>query len=54
MPVSVQEDPSLTAGQVSMRIGAGEREIDTQRLLMSVRDAVDAFFYQINKEAMNE
>ncbi|MFK7754062.1 MAG: ABC transporter ATP-binding protein [Sedimentitalea sp.] len=54
MPIDVIEDPRLEESQVALRMGTAERQIDTDQLMDSIRNAIDAFYYQINKEAVNE
>ncbi|WP_425044964.1 ABC transporter ATP-binding protein [Primorskyibacter sp. S87] len=46
MPLRVTEDAALGAGQVHIRVGDVEREIDAEHLLNSIREAVAAFIYQ--------
>lgn len=53
MPVRVVEDPVLGDGQADLKIGPEEREIDCIALTEALRDAVTAFFHQINKETQN-
>ena len=53
MPVDLVEDPALDHGRACLRIGSTEREIDSDRLLASIREAVEAFFYQTNKDAQH-
>ncbi|MHA6264144.1 FliH/SctL family protein [Arenibacterium sp. CAU 1754] len=53
MPVSVIEDPSFHDGEAGIRVGTSERDIDCTDLLTSIREAVDAFFHQNNKDAQN-
>jgi len=53
LPVQVVEDPKLETGQAALRVGHVEKSLDMTRVLGSVSDAVDAFFYQANKEAQN-
>lgn len=53
MPVQIVEDPGFVAGQAGLRIGAHEQIIDCEHLLTTIRDNVEAFFYQTNKEIEN-
>ena len=51
--VKVVADDLLTSDQATMKVGDTETDLDLSHVLTSVRDAVDAFFYQINTEARN-
>lgn len=53
MPVEIQEDPSLGEGQAALKIGAAERAMDTEQMLASLRETIDAFFYQNQKDVQN-
>lgn len=50
MQVDIVEDKSLEGGRAYIRLGSTEREIDNTALLASIRDALDAFSHQSNKE----
>lgn len=54
LPFRFQADSSLTAGQVYVRIGEAEREIDLDTVLQGVSEAVEAFFEQVKPEIKNE
>lgn len=49
--VKVREDAELTPGQAYLRVGKSEREINSDALLESIRDSVDAFTYQVYEDA---
>ncbi len=53
MPVQVVESPALQDGQADLKVGSDEREIDCASLSNAFRDAVAAFFHQINKDVQN-
>ncbi|QYX57081.1 hypothetical protein K1T73_01300 [Roseovarius sp. SCSIO 43702] len=44
MPVTLSTEPTLGPGQVSMRFGGKEREIDIGGLLEDIASAMDGFF----------
>ncbi len=50
MPVELTEDPAMEQGRALLRIGGAERQIDCDQLISSIRDAVEAFLFQANKE----
>ncbi len=50
MPVQISEDPNLEKGRAFIRLGSVEREMDSTALLASIRDAFDAFTYQLKEE----
>lgn len=49
--VKVREDAGLGPGQAQLRIGDAEREIDSEALLGSISESVEAFSYQVQEEA---
>jgi flagellar assembly protein FliH len=51
MPLRLQPDPTLADGQVILRIGQREQEINNEALLTQIRDAMAAFFATEPKEA---
>ncbi len=51
MPLRLQSDPDLAEGQVILRIGHREQEINIDALLIQIRNAVAAFFATEPKEA---
>ncbi len=53
MPVTIREDVGMDGGRAFLRLGSNEQEIDSDALLVSIRDAVDAFTFQTNKELKN-
>jgi hypothetical protein len=48
--LSLEEDHSIARGQVHLRFGENEREIDIQSLLDEIREAVAGFFQEARKE----
>lgn len=54
MPVAVIEDDSMVPDTATLRIGASETDINCTDLLTSISERIDAFYYQINKEAVND
>jgi flagellar biosynthesis/type III secretory pathway protein FliH len=50
MPVAIIDEPSLGAGQVYIRFGTVEREINLDIVLGGISEAVDAFFHQVEQE----
>lgn len=50
MPISIVEESSLGEGQVYLRFGQVEREINLDQVLGGISDAVDAFFHQTEQE----
>ena len=52
LPVTIAEDPTLMAGQIHLRLGEAEREIDLDTLISTLRDALCALD-EINKETLD-
>ncbi|MGR3761333.1 ABC transporter ATP-binding protein [Roseobacteraceae bacterium NS-SX3] len=50
VPVTVQEDSGLEAGQAYLKAGTSECEINTAALLDSIRDSIDAFSHHVKEE----
>ncbi|MEP2029518.1 MAG: hypothetical protein ABJI96_12530 [Paracoccaceae bacterium] len=50
MPIAIVEEASLGEGQVFLRFGQVEREINLDQVLGGISDAVDAFFHQTEQE----
>lgn len=53
LPFSIVAEPSLTSGQVYVRVGQAEREIDLDAVLRGISEAVEAFFEQVTPETLN-
>lgn len=51
VPVKVQEDENLSAGQAYLRVGDAEREINSSALLESIHDSIDAFTYHVREDS---
>jgi len=49
--VRVREDAGLTPGQAQLRVGKCERELNSEALIESIRDSIDAFSYQFKEES---
>lgn len=54
MPVAIVEDDAMEPDTTVLRIGMAETEINCDDLLSSISEKIDAFYYQINKEAVND
>lgn len=50
VPVSITEDAQLTPGQAYLRVGDAEREINSDALIASITDSIDAFSYQMKED----
>lgn len=44
LPVTVTPEPAMTEGQVRLRFGTTEREIDTAAVLSEISAAIDAYY----------
>lgn len=53
LPFRICAEPSLKKGQVYLRVGHGEREIDLDTVLVGINEAVNAFFAQTIPEDKN-
>ncbi len=49
--VRVREDANLSAGQAQLRVGKSERELNSEALIESIRDSIDAFSYQFKEDS---
>lgn len=49
-PFELVSDPQLAAGQVEMRVGTVERQLDMAEVLQGVADATAGFFHETDKE----
>lgn len=54
MPITVSEDPILVDGQVFIKVGDHEREMNTNSMLSGIRTAVDSFTFESEKVAAHE
>ncbi len=52
-PLSVVEEPTLGEGQVYLKFGQSERQIDLDEVLNGIGQAVAAFFHENQKEIVN-
>jgi flagellar assembly protein FliH len=52
-PFAIVEEPTLSAGQVYIRVNSDERQINLDAVLTAVTDAVEAFFDSAEKEAQH-
>lgn len=50
LPITIVEEASLGEGQVYLRFGEAEREINLDQVLGGISEAVDAFFHQTEQE----
>ncbi len=53
MPVKITENADMDQGSAFLRLGTSERAIDTNALLQSIRDSIDAFTSQTIEELKN-
>ncbi|MFP3385492.1 MULTISPECIES: ABC transporter ATP-binding protein [Tritonibacter] len=51
LDVRVREDANLNAGQAQLRVGQSERELNSEALIESIRESIDAFSYQFKEES---
>ena len=51
LDVRVREDANLSAGQAQLRVGQSERELNSEALIESIRESIDAFSYQFKEES---
>lgn len=52
MELSIRESDVLSPGQVQLRIGDQEREIDGDHLLAMLSDSVDAYYHTLTEEPL--
>lgn len=52
MELSIRESDALSPGQVQLRIGDQEREIDGDHLLAMLSDSVDAYYHTLTEEPL--
>ncbi len=50
MSVEIVENDDLGPGQIRLKIGRKEREIDADHLMSKLHESVDAFFYSLTEE----
>ncbi|MCA0870529.1 ABC transporter ATP-binding protein [Seohaeicola saemankumensis] len=50
MPVELREDPSLDSGQAYIRVGGAERELNSDRLLSTMSELIEAYIFQAKEE----
>lgn len=53
MKVEVRETPDIGPHQACLRIGRRETELDAQRLILEIREAVESFLTQAREELAN-
>lgn len=53
LPFRICAEPSLSPGQVYLRVGHAEQEIDLDAVLDGINEAVNAFFEQVIPEKTN-
>ena len=49
VPIQLIEEASLPPGQASLRIGQAERDVDCNRLLASISEAMDTYIHQASE-----
>lgn len=54
VPVMLREDPKLNEGQVQLKVGVTELEVDSFDLVEEIRSAVEAFEYTTRREISHE
>ncbi|MEM7519478.1 MAG: ABC transporter ATP-binding protein [Pseudomonadota bacterium] len=52
-PFAVSAEPALSDGQIYIRVDQTEREINLDAVLAGISEAVDAFIYELEKEAQD-
>ncbi|MEY8828765.1 ABC transporter ATP-binding protein [Sedimentitalea sp. XS_ASV28] len=52
MQLAIRESAEIGPGQIQIRIGDSEREIDTAQLLASLTQSVDAFYHTLTEESL--
>ena len=51
MPVRIVEDASVGPGQIRVSVGANESELDGDRLMATIGEAIEGFLHEYKKEA---
>jgi len=51
LDVRVREDANLSTGQAQLRVGQSERELNSEALIDSIRESINAFSYQFKEES---
>lgn len=54
VPFKIRADPSLSGGQVYLKVGNAEREINLDAVTQGIVKAIDAFFEQTTLEPIND
>lgn len=52
MHIAIRECSDIAPGQIQLRVGDGEREIDTDVLLASLNESVDAFYHTLTEDSL--
>lgn len=52
MQVAIRESADIGPGQIQLRVGDSEREIDSDLLLASLTDSVDAFYHTLTEDSL--
>lgn len=53
LPFKIVSEPNLTAGQVYLRIGQCEEEINIDAVINGIADAIEAYYNQTSEETSN-
>lgn len=52
MQIVIRECSDIAPGQIQLRVGDGEREIDADVLLASLNESVDAFYHTLTEDSL--
>lgn len=52
MQIAIRECNNIGPGQIQLRVGDSEREIDTDLLLTSLNESVDAFYHTLTEDSL--
>lgn len=52
MQIAIRECIDIGSGQIQLRVGNREREIDTDLLLTSLNESVDAFYHTLTEDSL--
>lgn len=53
LPLRISEEPSLSEGQVYLKLGSSETKVDLDRVIEEISAAISAFFEVPQKEILN-
>lgn len=52
MQIVIRESSDIGPGQIQLRVGDSEREIDTDLLFAALNDSVDAFYHTLTEDSL--